>query len=241
MRGIFPLSASLDHAGPMARTVGDCEPLLAAMTATVAPADRRPLRRVVLSPRIGELEPDVAQGFDRALAELSLVEVTPPEVDLDPGSTFVDVLCAEMLAYHRRFADRRERYRPSTLGLLEHGKDRALTAEEFAAAQERRREDRWRWLDWFAEHRVDAIVEPTVPIVARLRGRGYHAPFTDVAETSLTHYWDWVGLPVVALPSGVGSRSGLPTSVSLIGSDGAEWELLAAGAALQEKLGVPLP
>ena len=47
-------------------------------------------------------------------------------------------------------------------------------------------------------------VEPTVPIVARPRGDGYDEPFTDLAEISLTHYWDWTGFPVVALPSGVG-------------------------------------
>jgi Asp-tRNA(Asn)/Glu-tRNA(Gln) amidotransferase A subunit family amidase len=225
----------------MARTVADCEPLLAAMTATAAPADRRPLRRVALSPRIGELERDVAEGLERALAGLTLVDVPPPAVDIHPGSAFLDTLCAEMLAHHRRFADRREAYRPSTRGLLEHAESRALSAEEFAAAQERRREDRWHWLDWFAENRVDAIVEPTVPIVARPRGPGYEAPFTDVAEISLTHYWNWVGLPVVALPSGIGSRTRLPTSVSLIGPDGAEWELLAAAAGLQEELGVPSP
>jgi aspartyl-tRNA(Asn)/glutamyl-tRNA(Gln) amidotransferase subunit A len=238
MRGIFPLAASLDHAGPMARTVADCEPLLAAMLRTPAPAERRPLRRVVLSPRIAELEPDVADGLDRALAELPLVDVPPPEADLDPGEIFLAVVCAEMLEHHRDLAGRRERYRPSTRGFLEYAERRALSAAELAEAQERRRKDRRRWLDWFAEHRVDAIVEPTVPIVARPRGAGYDEPFTDVAEISLTHYWDWVGLPVVALPSAIGRRSGLPTSVSLIGADGAEWDLLDAGAALQDRLGV---
>ena len=238
-RGIFPLAASLDHAGPMARTVADCEPLLAAMTGTLPPAERRPLRRVALSPRIGELEPDVADGLDRALAELSLVDAEPPDVDLDPGRDFLDALCAEMLEHHRGLADRRERYRPSVRGFLEHAERRALSPSELAAIQERRGEDRRRWLGWFAEHRIDALVEPTVPIVARPRGAGYDEPFTDIAEISLTHYWDWVGLPVVALPSGIGGRSGLPTSVSLVGTAGADWDLLAAGAALQERLGTP--
>ena len=50
-----------------------------------------------------------------------------------------------------------------------------------------------------------------------VRGRGYEEPFGDLDDLSLTHYWDWTGFPVVALPSGVGQRSGLPVSVSLIG------------------------
>jgi aspartyl-tRNA(Asn)/glutamyl-tRNA(Gln) amidotransferase subunit A len=115
-----------------------------------------------------------------------------------------------------------------------------MTGEQYVALQEERAELRAEWLDWLDTHRIDALVEPTVPIVARERGHGYDMPFTDVAEISLTHYWNWTGFPVVALPSGVGARSGLPTGVSLIGAPGADWDLLAAGAELEGELG-PLP
>jgi Asp-tRNA(Asn)/Glu-tRNA(Gln) amidotransferase A subunit family amidase len=221
----------------MARSVVDCEALLAALAGTEPPSERRMLRRVALSPRIGELDPDVADGFERAVAQLDIVTVPQPGVELDLGLMFLDVLTAEMLVYHRRFDDRRELYRPSTRGFLEYAEQRAMTAEEYAAAQIRREEDRAVWLDWFDEHRVDAVVEPTLPIVARPRGDGYDEPFKDVAEISLTHYWNWTGFPVVALPAGPGSRSGLPVGVSLVGRPGADWDLLAAGAALQERLG----
>ena len=237
MRGIVPLGTTLDHAGPMARTVADCEPLLAALAATSPPRRRRPLRRVALSPRLGELDPDVAENFERALEEVPLVPAPPPAVPLDAGAELLDLVTAEMLAWHRRFDGRRDLYRPSVRGFLEHAERRAMTAEEYVAVQARRTELTAVWVDWFTEHRVDAIVEPTVPIVARPRGAGYDEPFTDVAEISLTHYWDWTGFPVVALPSGVGRRSGLPTGVSLIGPPGADWDLLAAGVALQRELG----
>ena len=237
IRGIVPLAPTLDHAGPMARNVADCEPLLAAMAGVAPPPERRPLRRVAVSPRVGELDPDVADGFDAAVDLLDVVAVPPPDVELDLGLAFLDLVCTEMLVWHRRFDDRRGEYRPSIRGFLEYGENRRLPAVEYVALQERRREDAERWLDWFAEHEIDALVEPTLPIVARPRGAGYDAPFTDGAEISLTHYWNWVGFPVVALPSGTGSRSGLPTSVSLIGPPHAEWDLLAAGAALQTGLG----
>jgi len=221
----------------MARVVADCEPLLEAMASVRAPADRRPLRRVALSPRIGELQPDVAENFDRALGHLPVVDVAPPDVQLDLGTSLLDVCCSEMLAYHRRFDDRRHLYRPSIRGFLDYGERRAMTAEQYASTQSRRDEDAARWRDWFEEHAIDAIAEPTVPIVARARGHGYDEAFTDVAEISLTQYWNWVGLPVVAFPSGLGHRSRLPTSVSLIGPRGGDWDLLAAGAALQDELG----
>jgi aspartyl-tRNA(Asn)/glutamyl-tRNA(Gln) amidotransferase subunit A len=238
IRGIVPLAPTLDHAGPMARSVADCEPLLAAMAGMKPPEERRPLRRVAVSPRVADLDPDVADGFDAALAELDIVTVPPPDVGLELGLAFLDVVCTEMLVWHRRFDDRRGEYRPSIRGFLEYGENRRLTGEEYVSLQERRTADTARWLDWFTEYEIDALVEPTLPIVARTRGAGYDEAFTDGAEISLTHYWNWTGFPVVALPSGIGSRSGLPTSVSLIGAPGAEWNLLAAGAALEAALGV---
>jgi aspartyl-tRNA(Asn)/glutamyl-tRNA(Gln) amidotransferase subunit A len=241
MRGVVPLCPTLDHAGPMARTVADCEPLLQALAAVEPPPERRELRRVAVSPRIGDLDPDVADGFDRALALLPLVEAPPPAAELDLGPAIIDFICAEMLPYHRRFDDRRARYRQSIREFLEHGENRALSAEEYVGMQSRRTELTAVWVDWLAGNGIDAIVEPTVPLVARERGHGYDHAFTDYAEISLTHYWDWTGFPAVALPSGVGSRSGLPVSVSLIGAPGAEWDLLAWGAALQDELGVPVP
>jgi Asp-tRNA(Asn)/Glu-tRNA(Gln) amidotransferase A subunit family amidase len=116
-----------------------------------------------------------------------------------------------------------------------------MTAEEYIALQVGRTEDTDTWCDWLTEHRIDAIVEPTIPIIAPLRGGGFDEVFGDVEDLSLTHYWDWTGFPVVALPSGVGERSGLPVGVSLIGAPGSDWHLLAAGAALQDELGTVAP
>jgi aspartyl-tRNA(Asn)/glutamyl-tRNA(Gln) amidotransferase subunit A len=243
IRGIVPLASTFDHAGPMTRSVRDCEPLLAAMAGLVPPPERRPFRRYAVSPRIADLDPDVADGFERALAALpgERVEPPPPPARLDVLSEFFDLVLTEMLVWHRRFDDRREAYRYSNRARLEHAEQRAMTAEEYVAGQTRRAEDADAWRDWFAEHRVDAVVEPTLPIVAPVRGRGYEEPFGDLDDLSLTHYWDWTGFPVVALPSGVGSRSALPVGVSLIGAPGADWDLLAWGAALQDELGTVAP
>jgi aspartyl-tRNA(Asn)/glutamyl-tRNA(Gln) amidotransferase subunit A len=248
IRGLVPLGPTFDHAGPMARSLEDCEPLLAALTGVSPPPTRAPLRRVAVSPRLGlvELDADVADGFDAALDACrglgaELVTVPPPDVGLDLGLTFLDAVCAEMLVYHRRFDGRRDLYRPSIRGFVEYAERGALSAEHYVAAQERRTEDTARWLDWFAEQRVDALLEPTVPIVARPRGHGYDEAFTDVAEISLTHYWNWTGFPVAALPSGVGRRSGLPVGVSLIGAAHTDWDVLAAGVALQSRLEPLLP
>ena len=247
LRGIVPLSPTLDHPGPMARTVRDCEPLFAAMAQLAPPAERRPLRRVALSPRIDDigqgvhLDPDVADGLDAAVAALGveLVDAAPPATTLDLGTEFGDLVCTDMLPYHR--GTDLSLCRPFLRDFIDYGEQRAMTAEEYVALQSGRLALAGAWSDWLAEHRIDAVVEPTVPIVARPRGHGYEKAFTDFPEISLTHYWDWAGFPVVALPSGVGTRSGLPTSVSLIGAPGSEWDLLAWGSALQDSLGTVSP
>jgi aspartyl-tRNA(Asn)/glutamyl-tRNA(Gln) amidotransferase subunit A len=243
IRGIVPLAPSFDHPGPMTRAVRDCEPLLAAMAGVQPPAERRPLRRWALSPRVAALDPDVADGLERALALLPGERVEPalPAARLDVLGEFFDMVLTEMLVWHRRFQDRWGEYRYSNRARLEHAVERAMTAEEYFAGQVRRVEDTAAWSDWFAEHRVDAVVEPTLPIVAPVRGSGYDDPWGDLDDLSLTHYWDWTGLPVVSLPSGVGSRSRLPVSVSLIGPPGSEWDLLEWGSTLQAELGMIAP
>jgi aspartyl-tRNA(Asn)/glutamyl-tRNA(Gln) amidotransferase subunit A len=227
----------------MTRTVRDCEPLLVALAGVEPARERRPLRRYAVSPRIADLDPDVADGFERAIAALPGERVEPPlpTARLDVLGEFFDLVLTEMLVYHRRFDDRRDDYRFSNRARLEHAEQRAMTAEEYVAGQVGRAEDTAAWCDWLAEHRIDALVEPTVPIVAPVRGSGYDEPFGDLDDLSLTHYWDWTGFPVVALPSGVGKRSGLPTSVSLIGAPGADWDVLAWGTALQAELGTVTP
>jgi aspartyl-tRNA(Asn)/glutamyl-tRNA(Gln) amidotransferase subunit A len=261
LRGVVPLAWSLDHAGPMARSLADCALLLAALAgpdarraesalhAAPAPGAREIAgARLAVSPRLGsvELDADVAAGLDAALDachRLGAELVAPPPPDLPDavGEDFVDVLTTEMLVYHRRFDDRRDGYRPALREWVETGERRALSAEDYVAAQARRLEATGGWSTWLSEHRIDAVLEPTIPIVAPLRGDGYDHAGTDYALISLTHLWDWTGFPVAALPAGVGSESGLPVGVSLVGRAGADWELLALGVALQAELGVPEP
>jgi aspartyl-tRNA(Asn)/glutamyl-tRNA(Gln) amidotransferase subunit A len=249
LRGVLPLSGSLDHPGPMARTLADCAIALAALTRG-SPEGSLQGARLAPSPRLSQVDSDrdVLEGYEHAVATCrslgaELVEPPPPEAALDLGSDFLDVLSTDMLGHHRRFGTDWAELRTSTRELLEYAEQRAMTGAEYGDTQLRRTELAAAWTDWLAEHRLDAVIEPTVPIVAPLRGHGYDAFFTDEAIDYIrfTHYWNWTGFPVAALPAGVGSASGLPVGVSLIGAPGAEWRLLGLGIGLQEALGVPRP
>jgi aspartyl-tRNA(Asn)/glutamyl-tRNA(Gln) amidotransferase subunit A len=267
LAGVVPLGPTLDHAGPMARSLVDCAALLTAMAgpdagdattawatgAAVAPFSRgqnHPLSgtRLAVSPRLDRsaIEPDVADAFKAVVALVAelggeIVEPPSPPVPLDVNDDFFLVLLTEVLDYHRRFDGVRDLYRPSIREMIEQSEALAVSGEAYVAAQARRRQTTAGWAQWLAAHHLDALLEPTVPVVAPLRGGGYDHFGTDAALISLTYYWNWTGWPVVSLPAGVGSRSGLPVGVSVIGPQGADASLLAIGVALQVHLGVPEP
>jgi aspartyl-tRNA(Asn)/glutamyl-tRNA(Gln) amidotransferase subunit A len=260
--GIVPLAASLDHAGPMCRTVADCSALLDALAADgpqISPLfpPPAPLGRLPVEPRPGPrplegltvaltdrpsrqpIDPDVADGLEAARAACERLGArvvqhqAPAELD---ASNMTTILLAEMRALHGGFADRLERYRPSIRALVEATAGFGDVAG-YIRAQERRAEFTAEWQAWFAEHGVDLVLEPTVPPVAHVRGAGYdagHEGGEGDPLIALTATWDLTGFPVVALPAGLGSRSGLPVGVSLVAVRGAEAPLVQAAIDLQE-------
>jgi aspartyl-tRNA(Asn)/glutamyl-tRNA(Gln) amidotransferase subunit A len=244
-RGIVPLSWSLDHAGPMARSLHDCRALLAAMLGRDHPtlgAGDLSLSgaRIAVSPRAAsvDLDADVAAGFEDAIhacrsVGATIVEPPPPAIGSDIADDFLDVMTTDLAAYHRRFHDRRDRYRPSLRGWIEMGEARAVSGEQYAAAQARRQETTWAWADWFDEHAITAVIEPTIPVVAPMRGTGYEHAGSDYALIALTSFWDWTGFPVVAFPAGTGDATGLPVSVSLAAPAWDDFALLGLGIELQ--------
>jgi Asp-tRNA(Asn)/Glu-tRNA(Gln) amidotransferase A subunit family amidase len=97
-----------------------------------------------------------------------------------------------------------------------------------------------RWHAWFAEHRIDALLEPTVPTVAQPRGAGYdpgHLGGDGDPLIVLTSTWDVTGFPVASLPTGLGPDSGLPVGVSLVAPRGGEATVVQLAVDLQEAEG----
>jgi aspartyl-tRNA(Asn)/glutamyl-tRNA(Gln) amidotransferase subunit A len=246
--GIVPLAPPLDHPGSMARSVADCSVLLAAMGELspdalphAARAERTPLAgiRVAVSDRARELEPPVAAAFDRALAacaELGAQTVQPPiaaELEWDDLSA---LLLTEVWSYHAQFEARRALYRPAIAELVEIA-SRFDDHEAYAEARWRRERLTARWHDWFALHRIDVLIEPTLALLPLARGPGYdpgHAGGPGDPMIALTALWNMTGMPVVSLP--VDWNVG----ISLVAPRGHEAVVIQVGIDLQEHaLGPP--
>ncbi len=215
LEGVVPLAYTLDHAGPMARSVADCSALLAAM-AGAAPESlpggprpsNRPLAglRLAVSPRVHEteVEAEVRTGFERALGaceELGAALVAPPPpVSLDWNDLTV-ILLSEAWAYHRRHRTLHHRYRPAIAEFVEAASG-FTDAQAYIAAQQRRARLTAAWEEWMTAH-ADLLIEPTLPITPGARGEGYergHAGGAGDPMIAFTALWDMTGMPVVALP-----------------------------------------
>ena len=254
--GVIPLAPTLDHVGPIARSIADCAALLGALAGggdepTPLGAPAAPLREgtarplsgltVAVTDRTGEgpLDREVAEGLEaarRGAEELGARVVERPapwRVDWDELTT---ILLTEAWAYHARHAERHERYRPAIAEFAEAASG-CTDAQRYLAAQAGRTRGLIAWEAWFEEGGIDLVLEPTIPIVPCERGPGYergHAGGAGDPLIALTAMWDLTGMPVASIPVS------WDVGVSLVAPRGREATLVAAAAELQERaLGVP--
>ncbi len=253
--GIIPLAPSLDHPGPMARTIADCAALLAALAcgppfplasdqlALDARSGPRPLAgtTIAITDRLVglALDSEVAAGLGaarQACAELGARVVELPAPWTFEWNDLTLVLLSEAWAYHRQHAASHDRYRPAIAEFLEAAAGFTDT-REYLAAQQRRATGTDAWERWFEREGVDFVLEPTIPIVPYARGPGYergHAGGAGDPLIALTALWDMTGMPVAALPVS------WEVGVSLVAPRGREVQLIQAAIDLQEHgLGVP--
>jgi aspartyl-tRNA(Asn)/glutamyl-tRNA(Gln) amidotransferase subunit A len=246
--GVLTLSWTLDHAGPLARTVEDCAYLLQALAGHDAadPASSRApvddyvaaLGRDIRGVRVGVprdyffegIDGEAAQAFEAALGTLRALgaevrDVTIPSLAATPA--FMLILTAEAFAYHER--DLRER--PELYGdvLRERILTGALvTAAEYAQAQRLRARLCVETADVLRQ--VDILATPTTPrpatpfAVAQDPNLGF--PRSNMPPFNLT------GSPALALPCGF-SSSGLPLSLQLAGRPFEEALVLRVGHAYE--------
>lgn len=255
-RGVFPLSYSLDHCGPIACSVEDAAITLGGMagpdaldpaSAMVEPSDyRSKLRDGVKGLRVGYLrswaakdpliDPDVLAALDAGAdtfrqlgAEVEEVTFEDEEIFLAVGRT---ILIAEYYAVHQqRLLQKPELYeRPARERLMVGAFSRG--SDYVDALRLRRR------LALTFNHQVMSRYDVVITSTAvRPAWRFDEMPDEPMHMLGLTTYaFNVTGNPAMSIPSGFG-KTGLPLSMQIVGRMFDEAMVLRVGAAYEEATG----
>ncbi|MFD0417033.1 amidase [Streptomyces sp. NPDC127108] len=255
--GVTSLSWSLDHVGPVTRTVDDAALVLAALTGhdprdpaslTVPREPYPPYGESDLTglrvgvPRTYYFD-RVAPGVESAVRDAvdRLRELGARLVDVDiPMSRYVQavqwgLMVPEATAYHEgTLRATPELYAPDVRVLLEAGE--LLLAGDYLRAQRARTLMRRAWARLLAE--VDVVVAPSVPLTAAPVGQ-QSVQWADGSVESVSDSYvrlsapaNITGVPALTVPVGQG-EGGLPVGMQLIGRPLGEGTVLRVGRAYE--------
>lgn len=251
LSGVAPHSWSLDHAGPMARSVSDLAELLQAI-AGFDSADPRSSRRTAedYSASLGggvknwrvalldlgdfsEVDPEVANAA-RLAAEVftelgaSVIEVDVPGLR-DARQANRIISAADALAFHKdRIRAEPERFGSDVLERLRDAEN--VTAVEYAAARHEQRIFRRQFDQFFDD--FDVLLSPAAPVTAPLVEPPEGQPPTSTSISLFASPFNLTGLPALSVPCGFNGK-GLPIGLQLAAGPWQEARLLQAAAAYE--------
>ncbi len=243
--GIQPLGFSLDHIGPIARTVGDVRTSFEAMAGGVP---RKPAPPSLRDIRIGlpenfyftRVAADVSAAVHKAAAAAEqlgarVIPVRVPDVDALNAVGRV-ILLAEASALYAPYLHRRDDFGMDVLALLDQG--RLVPAVDYVNAQRIRK---MLAADFHALFKtIDCLFTPATATTAPLIGQKQveldgEKQDSRLANTRLVRGINVLGFPALAIPCG--ESAGLPIGLQIVGRPLEENLLLAMGEALEQSFG----
>lgn len=256
--GITSLAWSLDHVGPITRTVEDAALVLAALVGhdprdpasiVAPPVDYRPGPGMDLTGlRVGvpgnyyfdRVDPEVEAAVRIAIRRLEALGARLVEVEI-PMTRYVQatqwgLMVPEASAYHERTLRAvPELYAADVRILLEAGE--LMSAGDYLRAQRSRTLMRRGWMDMLDS--VDVIAAPTVPLTA-VKADQTTVTWADGTVESVSDAYvrlsapaSITGVPSLTLPVGQ-DVAGMPIGMQLMGRPLGEATLLRAGHAYEK-------
>lgn len=248
--GVAPLSWTLDHVGPMARSARDLARVLPFMTAKPDPLLLTACQAVLSNASVKGVRLGVPRAWftdcvDNAVlvnwqAALALLEslgcvlVPMPILDIEPWheAGWV-ILQSELATLHGTRLDRADLFDRGMLHRLNNGLQ--FSAVEYGRALQLKAEARAGFIA--AMDGIDLVVTPGLggeagrldSLTVDVNGTP-HAFQTVISRNTMI--FDVTGLPALMVPSGLG-RTGLPTGIQIVGRPGDDTLCLRLGAAFQ--------
>lgn len=243
MTGIRPLAPSLDHAGPLARSVADLAVVQAVLDSSRPPlrGHDEPIILGICAAYSADADPDILAAFHHAIERLGQRDIGTRGVELPDLDEMLPMHMAgvskEAADYHtRHFPDEWPNYPEIPRQTIDAG---LRTTEANYASVLVHRKVAAEVVDR-ALSQVDAIVVPTMPIDAPLRASG-HARLGGRTMTRLavtvryTALFNQTGHPVVSMPA-TALPDGRALSIQLIGRKDADVRLLELARRLEQDL-----
>jgi len=243
-RGVLTLSWTLDHVGPMCKTVEDAalmmniiagfDELEPTSVEVPIPDYLRAMKTATSKLRLGiarrpffdNLNPEVAGAVDSAIKTLQKLTATTVDVELPPTGNAAILWGSEAYAYHKPWITKSpEKYQPGTRAQLE----RTANANGPEYAQARRDLDQVRREIKKLFTKVDLLVAPTMktpPALLSAPGGGAAGGNNNVA-------FDMYGVPSISVPCGF-TNSGLPIGLQISGAHFGEMNVLALAHAYEQ-------
>jgi aspartyl-tRNA(Asn)/glutamyl-tRNA(Gln) amidotransferase subunit A len=253
--GVMGLSWTLDHAGPMTRSVADAALMLGVIAGyderdstssklavpDYAPSIGAPVGDMVIGRPRGwfedQIQPEMIEALEAAVAQyaamgVQVVDVDLPDVDLWDVAAW-SVMYPEALSYHEAHVYDVENRDAMGAGMLAsspyvHAVDylRGLRYRRIAQGQ----------LE-VAMRGISALIVPgassVAPPLASISETGNSADWL-ISATRTSIPFNYTGNPGLCLPSGL--ADGLPTSIQLVGRPHDEATLFALGSAYQSAI-----
>jgi aspartyl-tRNA(Asn)/glutamyl-tRNA(Gln) amidotransferase subunit A len=242
-QGVVPLSWSLDHVGPMTRTVRDAAVTfeiiagfdpdstlvqdLEKSTSSLKPGVPR-------APFYEGLHPEIQSAMETALSVLQKLTSTQREIEIPPVNDIALIVQrTEAYTYHwEYFSKTPELYHPDTLKRLKSGKD--ITTADYESA--RRKFDELRRSASNLFKTVDLIVTPTTPVppftISELLGDLDQLRAKELITVRNTRPFNLLGLPTISIPCGF-TKAGLPIGMQITGPSGGEATVLSLAYAYE--------
>lgn len=235
LEGVFPLSPSLDHAGPMAKSPEDLlvvmDVLVPGFLSEKLPNNENSVIGILPADKMSDISAEVLSVYEETLKQVKNLSWSVKEIDLKyfdrTEEIVMNVLLPEAALIHEKWLSRKEEYAHLTYKQIEAGiSHRSIDYLKAKREVMNARDD----VDQILNE-VDFLLMPTVP---------YPAPEKDPAleednEMKFTGLFNVTGHPAITVNAGF-TDSNLPVGLQIVGRRFEDKRVIEAAANLEKML-----